>query len=354
MSLCVAFSPDGRLLASCSADGTIRLWDAASLRGDETQEVLELVQPSGEVWGLAISPDGRRLVTGGLVRPGLVDAPIYVWDLSTGRLSREFAGQPRVMFSVAWHPDGERVVSSSGGDGRKAHPVKVWDTRTGQTAYVLPREGETFTVAFSPDGRYLVSGGSDRVIRVWDAATGREEGTPGAHDRQIRRLAFSRDGRRLASASADGTVKIWDAARLTEPQEPLAVLRTRTTWELLNIAFSPDGKRLVAGGVAHTVKVWDVTSGREVQSLSGHSGEVCSVSFSPDPEGRWIASAGEDSTVKVWDSRTGALVRNFRGHTGLVTRVAFTPDGRRLVSGSRDGTVRVWDLSHLEKNPTAP
>jgi WD40 repeat protein len=170
-----------------------------------------------------------------------------------------------------------------------------------------------------------------------------------------RRAAPSaRDGRLLASASADGTMKIWDVARLTEPQEPLAVLRTRTSRDILNIAFSPEGERLVIGGADHTVKVWVPRTGREVQSLTGHSGEVCTATFSPDPEGRWIASAGEDSTLKVWDSRTGALLRNFRGHTGLVTWVAFTPDGRRLVSGSRDGTVRVWDLAHLEKNPTAP
>ena len=350
MSLCVAFSPDGQRLASCSSDGTIRLWDAASLRGEETQEVLEIVQPSGEVWCMAVSPDGRQAVTGGLVRSGLSNAPVYVWDLTTGRLNREFTGQPSVVFSVAWHPDGERIASASWDDGHKGHAVKVWDTQTGQTAYVLRKEGETFAVVFSPDGRHLVTGGADRVVSVWDAATSREVSTLGAHDRQIRGLAFSRDGRRLASASSEGTVKIWDAARLTEPQEPLVVLHARTAWEILNIAFSPDSNRLVTGGAEHTVKVWDLSTGREVLSLSGHSGEVCSASFSPDPEGRWIASAGEDSTVKVWDSQTGTLLRNFRGHTGLVTGVAFTPDGGRLLSASRDGTVRVWDLSHLEKD----
>jgi WD40 repeat protein len=113
-----------------------------------------------------------------------------------------------------------------------------------------------------------------------------------------------------------------------------------------NLAFSPDGRRLVAGGEGSTVRIWDVETGREPQTLLGHSGDVWAAAFSPDG-GRWVASAGEDSTVKVWDSHTGTLVRSFRGHTGLVTSIAFSPDVRLLVSGSRDGTVRVWDLKQL-------
>jgi WD40 repeat protein len=115
------------------------------------------------------------------------------------------------------------------------------------------------------------------------------------------------------------------------------------------MAFSPDGRRLVVGGEKFTVTIWDVATGRELQTLRGHSGDVCAAAFSPDPGGRWVASAGEDSAVKVWDSDTGTLIRSFRGHTGLVTTLAFSPDGRLLVSGSRDGTVKVWNLTHLEK-----
>ena len=117
------------------------------------------------------------------------------------------------------------------------------------------------------------------------------------------------------------------------------------------MAFSPDGRRLATGGEENTVKIWDVQTGQELQTLRGHSGDVYTVAFSPDPDGRWIASAGEDSTVKVWDSHTGELVRSFRGHTGLVSSVAFSPDGRRLISGSRDHTVKVWDVTQLDELP---
>ena len=117
----------------------------------------------------------------------------------------------------------------------------------------------------------------------------------------------------------------------------------------VNLAFSPDSRRLVAAGEEHTVKIWDVQTGRELQTLRGHSGDVWAAAFSPDPGGRSVASTGEDSTVKLWDSHTGTLVRSFRGHTGLVTSIAFSPEGRLLLSGSRDKTVKVWDLTHLGK-----
>ncbi|HJZ55272.1 MAG TPA: serine/threonine-protein kinase [Gemmataceae bacterium] len=346
---CVAFSPGGHRLASASLDRTIRIWDATPLRGGEGQEVFTFTEQGDEIRSVAVSPDGERIVSAGH------GARVIVWNAATGQPIFVFGGHTPVVFSAVWHPDGQRVATA-GSEGPR-YAVKVWDARSGREHLAIPAGQEGFgvpytAVALRPDGRYLVTGNLDGAVQVWDAQTGKEVRRLVTQGRDVRGVVFSPDGKHLVAASNDGEVKLWEATRLSENQEArILPIRARVPGPSLNVAFSPDGLRLATGGEENTVKIWDVPTGRELQTLRGHNGEVYTVAFSPDKEGRWVASGGEDSTVKVWDGRTGKLVRTFRGHTGLVSSLAFSPDGKRLYSGSRDHTVKVWDVSKLGDEP---
>jgi eukaryotic-like serine/threonine-protein kinase len=338
----VAFSPDGHRLASASLDKTIRVWDATPLRGDESEELLTFTEHGDEIRALAVSSDGR-------VASASVGTSVKVWDGATGNVSAEFDAQSVTAFCLAWQADGKRIASASW-DGR-LHTVWVWDAQTGKKIFSLPSGPPYFALAFSPDGRYLITGNGSGTLQVWDALTGAEIGTLGAHNHEIRRLVFSPDGKHLASASGEGIAKLWDAskladaARASENPEARLTLAAHVPGPSMNIAFSPDGKRLGAGGENNMVEVWDVQTGNLLQTFAGHKRDVCAVAFSHD--GRWIASGSGDSTVKIWDAGTGECVRTFRDHTGLVSIVAFSPDDRRLYSGSRDHTVKVWDPTQV-------
>jgi WD40 repeat protein len=261
-----------------------------------------------------------------------------------------------VDFGVAWDRDSRRIAFAGANDDEFTVKVKVWDAHSEQDDFALPAGPEYFAVAFSTDGRYLVTGNAQGLVQVWDANNGQPIRQPirtlGIHKGMVRGVVFSLDGKHLASVSSDGEVKLWDATRLGEkeqPPEPLRTFSTHSPGVCLNVAFSPDGKRLAMGGQEYTVKIWDVETDEELHTLRGHNGNVYTLAFSPNS--RWVASGGADSTVKVWDSHSGQLARSFRGHTGLVNSVAFTPDGRRLISGSRDHAVKVWDMTQLDQLP---
>jgi WD40 repeat protein len=310
-----------------NSPASLRGWEWHYVRRLCRTELLVFSGHTGDVHGVAFSPDGSRLASASQ------DGTVKVWESQTGQLVRTLQGHSDWVSGVAFSPDGKRLASASG-DGT----VKLWDVHTGQEERTLKGHTKWVSgVAFSPDGRRLASASEDRTVRVWDAHTGQELSTLRRLHYWVSSVAFSPDGRRLACAacSADQTVEIWDV------QTGQQTLSLKHTQQVSGVAFSPDGKRLASAPGDGTVRLWDAHTGLEERTLMGHTGRVLSVSFSPD--GGRLASASMDRTVKVWDALTGQEVRTLRGHTDRVSGVTFSPDGQRLASASADRTVRVWD-----------
>ena len=198
------------------------------------------------------------------------------------------------------------------------------------------------SVAFSPDGSRIVSGSGDKTIRLWDAETGDAIGKPlEGHSSYVNSVAFSPDGSRIVSGSWDKTICLWDAETGDAISKPLEGHSNTVN----SVAFSPDGSRIVSGSLDKTIRLWDAETGDAVgKPLKGHSNIVNSVAFSPD--GSRIVSGSDDKIIRLWDALTGdAIGKPFEGHSNNVTSVAFSPDGSCIVSGSDDNTIRLWDAN---------
>jgi WD40 repeat protein len=323
----VAFSPNGRQLASASGDQTVKVWDAAS-----GKEILTFDRHTGEVYGVVFSPDGKHLASAG------EDRTVKVWDAATGQKPRTLEGHTDSVRGVAFSPDGKHLVSA--GEDRT---VRVWDAATGQKLRTLKGyKGRVWGVAFSPNGKQLASASGDWTVRVWDAASGKEKLTVKAPTGEVYGVAFSPDGRVLASANRNGTVRVWDAVT----GQTILTLKAHTG-RFSGVAFSPDGRRLASACQDGTVRVWDAATRQQTFTFNGHANRVRAVAFSPN--GKQLASAGDDQTVKVWDATTGEKTLTFNKHTGGVYGVTFSPDGLRLASAGQDLTVRVWDAATGEE-----
>jgi WD40 repeat protein len=336
----LAFSKDGSLLASASSDRTIKLWEVASGR-----ELRTVTTYNRFAYVVQFSPDGRLLATVG-------DDSVDLWEIGSWRKIRTIVGSGP--HAVAFSPK-ERLLASAGltGPFDYAHPddakwsIRLWDIDTGQEVRELPRQPYGIsTVAFSPDGRVLASGGAS--LKLWDVTSGLEIRTLNGHTSAVEAVAFSQDGL-LATASRDKTVRLWEAST------GRAIRTLDGGHDNFDncIAFSPDGTLLASVSERSTsaVTIWDVKTGQDLGNLMGYDHPFMSVTFQKD--GRLRAAAGSNQTLQLWDLVGGGL-RTLNGHNDLVDSANFSADGRMLASLSGDGAVKVWDVETGRASPVAP
>ena len=285
---------------------------------------------------IAYSPDGRRIAAA-------THEDIWMYDARSGVTLKLLTGHTDLVYTVAFSPSGN-TLASGGSDGT----VRGWNVRSGTLFETIEGHGgSVLSIRFSPDGSTLASAGTDKLIRFWDVWTADLKRTLEGHSAPVDTLAFSSDGLTIASGSRNGAIMLWDVKSgkkihtLEGHEQPVR-----------SVAFSPDGLTLASAGIPHSVsprlsrdgriKLWDTRTGEQVRTLEGHSHTVDCVAFSPD--GDMLASGGgwPDDTVRFWNTRTGEENRILEGHTGGVNSIAFSPDGGRLASASR-GSIRLWD-----------
>jgi WD40 repeat protein/tetratricopeptide (TPR) repeat protein len=318
----LAFSPDGRQLATGDRSGTVRLWEPA--RG---QLIRRLEGHRNEISGLAYSADGRYLASA-----GRQDQTVILWDAASGG-NLHTLRHPTWVGSVAFHPNSRQLAS---GDWQGT--IRLWDTASGKQIRTFTGHiGYVYGMAFGPDGRLLASVGEDSVVRLWNVATGKLLSTLFGHFRVVYGVAFSPDGQYLATSGEDQTLRLWDVATRREHAR-----LERQEGQVMAVAFSPDGRHLASVSMDYAVRLWDTASWKEICTFRGHQALVVNVAFSP--EGRLLASSSRDGTVKLWDVDSQSQeYRPFQMHRQPVYRVVFSSDGQWSASADQDGIVIVWN-----------
>jgi WD40 repeat protein len=337
----VAFSPDGKILASAGGtDQTVRLWEVAT-----GAELRVLTGHVNRIHDVVFSPDGQRLISAGN------DLTIKIWDVFTGLPVRTIeTGHTSWINSIAMHPHG-KILASGGNDGQ----IKFWDLQTGREIEtfksLIARGYGVFSVAFSPDGRILASTDGDNTIKLWDVSTGEILRTIKGKITYVTPIAspvaFTPDGKILVSCMDYKNIKLWDVATGGE----LRVLAG--TEQITSFALSSDGKTLASGGFVSgsdrglaTIRLWDLATGQQRQTFKNedHISPVQPLAFSPD--GRTIASAGTlNGMIKLWDVTAGEVAHTLTAHSSGLDNILFSPTGK-MIAGIKNGKeIKLWDAS---------
>ncbi len=256
-------------------------------------------------------------------------------------LSNKISGPNKILkttffdtYSVVFSPDG-KFLANGGGGGESCNFIAIWDTATGKRITNLTDTGyRVYSLAYSPDGKFLASGGD--YLKIWDTTTGKNIQTLSKQS-NINSVTYSPDGKLLVNNGGDNKIEIWD----TTTYKRITILNGNNSQ---SIAFSPNGKFIASGGWENTIKIWDISSGKLIKTINNFDKNIFNVAYSPD--GKFLASCSdEDDNIRIWDSVTGECIQTFKDDNNKVRSIAYSPNGKFLANSNNDNTIKIWDIS---------